>query len=81
MLRLKLVNASDKPQALTLKIDGAATGTAEMESLHAASYQATNTIDNPEFVHPVRSTMRVNGPEMQHMVAPMTIEVIDIPLR
>ncbi len=61
MLHLKLVNASDRPQPLTLKIDGAASGEARVETLHGASYQATNTIDNPEFIHPVRSTMRVSG--------------------
>jgi alpha-L-arabinofuranosidase len=49
--------------------------------LHAASFQATNSINNPEFIHPERSTVRVSGPEMRHTVAPLTIEVIDIPLR
>lgn len=81
VLHLKLVNASDKPQTLTMKIDGLTAGTAEVNTLHGASYQATNTIDNPEFIHPARSTIRVRGPEMQHTVAPMTIQVIDIPLR
>jgi alpha-N-arabinofuranosidase len=80
-LHLKLVNASDKPQVLTLKIDAVRAGEAQVNSLHGASFQATNTIDNPEFIHPVRSTLRVSGPEMQHTVAPMTIQVIDIPLR
>src|SRR5580658_8108054 len=81
-LYLKLVNASDKAQPLTLKIDGASGAhTAEVNSLHGASYQATNSIDNPEFIHPVKSTMRASGPEMQHTVPPLTIEVIDIPLR
>jgi alpha-N-arabinofuranosidase len=81
-LYLKLVNASDKAQPLTLKIDGASGAhTAEVNSLHGASYQATNSIDNPEFIHTVKSTMRVSGPEMQHTVPPLTIEVIDLPLR
>jgi alpha-N-arabinofuranosidase len=80
-LHLKLVNASDRPQPLRLTISGLAAGTAEVNSLHGASFEATNTIDNPDFIRPVRSTMRVNGPEMQHTVAPMTIEVIDISLR
>ncbi len=79
-LHLKLVNASDKPQPLSLKIDGAS-GEATVNTLHGASYQATNSITNPEFIHPVKSTMRVSGPTMQHTVAPLTIEVIDIPLR
>jgi alpha-L-arabinofuranosidase len=81
-LHLKLVNASDKPQPLALKIEGFSSGahTAEVNTLHGASYEATNSITNPEFIRPVKSTMRVSGPEMQHTVAPMTIEVIDIPL-
>jgi alpha-N-arabinofuranosidase len=81
-LHLKLVNASDKPQPLALKIDGLSSGarTAEVNTLHGASYEATNSINNPEFIRPLKSTMHVNGPEMQHTVAPMTIEVIDIPL-
>jgi alpha-L-arabinofuranosidase len=66
---------------LTLKIHGAVSGEAEVNSLHAASYEATNTIDNPEFIHPVRSTTRITGPEIRHTVGPMTIEVIDIPLK
>jgi alpha-N-arabinofuranosidase len=80
-LHLKLVNASDKPQPLTLKIGGSPSRTAVMNALHGASYQATNSIDDPDFIHPVTSTIRVDGPETQHTVAPLTIEVIDIPLR
>jgi alpha-N-arabinofuranosidase len=80
-LHLKLVNASDKPEPLTLKIDGLASGEATVNTLHGASYQATNSIDNPEFIHPVASKIHLSGPEMQHTVAPLTIEVIDIPLR
>jgi alpha-L-arabinofuranosidase len=80
-LHLKLVNASDTPQPLTLKIDGVSSAEATVNTLHGASYQATNSIDDPEFIHPVKSTLRVKGPETQHTVAPLTIEVIDIPLR
>ncbi len=80
-LHLKLVNASDKPQPLTLKIGGGASGEATVNTLHGASYQATNSINDPEFIHPVASKMRVTGPEMQRTVPPLTIEVIDVPLR
>jgi alpha-N-arabinofuranosidase len=82
ILHLKLVNASDKPQPLMLKIDGLAAGarTAEVNSLHGASYEATNNIANPEFIHPVKSLLRISGSETQHTVAPLTIEVVDIPL-
>ncbi len=80
-LHLKLVNASDKPQPLALKIDGGASGQAIVNTLHAASFQATNSINSPEFIHPVKSTMRVTEPGLQHTIPPLTIEVIDIPLR
>ncbi len=64
-LHLKLVNASDKPQPLSLKIDGlSGAHTAEVNSLHGASYEATNSINDPEFIHPEKSTMRVSGSEM-----------------
>ncbi len=80
-LHLKLVNASDKPQPLTLKIDGGTSGEATVNTLHAASYQATNSINDPESIHPVKSTLRLSAPELRHTVAPLTIEVIDVPLR
>ena len=80
-LHLKLVNASDKPQELALKISGIVASQAQVNTLHGASYQATNTIDSPDAIHPVKSTLRVSGPEMRHTVGPMTIEVIDIPLK
>ena len=80
-LHLKLVNASDKPQPLTLNINGVEAAEAAVSSLHGASFEATNTIENPEFIHPVQSRLRVHGPQMEHTVPPMTIQVIDIPLR
>ena len=79
-LHLKLVNASDKAQPLTLKIDGLTSEEAAVNTLHAASYQATNSLNDPDFIHPQKSTMHVNG-NLQHTVAPLTIEVIDIPRR
>jgi hypothetical protein len=52
-----------------------------VNTLRAASFQATNSINDPEFIHPVISKMRVSGSETPHTVAPLTIEVIDVPLR
>jgi alpha-N-arabinofuranosidase len=82
VLHLKLVNASEKPQLLEMKISGVAgERAAKVERLHAATYEATNTIDNPEFIHPVSATAHLRGDETQYTVEPLTIEVMDVPLR
>ena len=78
MLHLKLVNASDVAQALTLDLQGAKAGPAKVISLHAASYQATNSITAPDFIKPVESSVRLTS---AHMVPAFTIEVIDVPLK
>jgi alpha-N-arabinofuranosidase len=82
VLHLKLVNASDKAQPLTIDLEGT-TGvrTAKIVALHAASFEATNTITDPNFIHPVESQVRVTGSSWQHSVPAFTIQVIDIPLR
>src|SRR6202453_147221 len=56
VLHLKLVNAStiDQPLSLTLTgIDGAHTAT--VTSLHAATFDATNSINDPEAIHPTQA--------------------------
>jgi alpha-L-arabinofuranosidase len=77
ILHLKLVNASNLPQALDLNVRGAKTGVAKMYSLHAGSYQATNSITKPEAIMPVESTLKITP---QYTVPAYTIEVVDIPL-
>ncbi len=82
VLHLKLVNASDREQLLVVDVEGAAgahNGT--MSSLHGASYEVTNSVSDPNFIHPVESTVRVPGGEWKHAVPALTIEVMDIPLR
>ena len=79
-LHLKLVNASNVPQPLMLDIPGAAAGNARMYSLQGASFQATNSITEPEKIKPVALSLRM-VPRMTHNVGPMTIEVIDVPLK
>jgi alpha-N-arabinofuranosidase len=81
ILHLKLVNASDHPQPLMLHINGLSGGTtAQVSTLHAATYEATNTIDTPDFIHPVSSTVHLSGTESRYTVAPLSIEVLDVPL-
>jgi alpha-N-arabinofuranosidase len=80
VLHLKLVNASSVDQPLSLHlagIDGA--HSAKVISLHAATYDATNSISDPEAIHPVESTVPVSGGDWNHTVPALTIEVIDLP--
>jgi len=76
------VNASNHDEPLTVDLHGV-TGehTAKMSSLHAATYEATNTLNDPNFVHPVDAAVHVSGGSWKHTVPALTIEVLDIPLR
>ncbi len=78
MLHLKLVNASNLPQSLTLDLKGVSARPAKLTTLHAASFQATNSITSPEAIKPVESTVRLTP---SHNVPAYTIEVLDIPLK
>jgi alpha-N-arabinofuranosidase len=80
MLHLKLVNASNIDQPLALKLTGVSDAhSAQVTSLHAATFEATNSIANPEAIHPVESTVSVPGSNWTHTVPALTIEVIDLP--
>lgn len=82
VLHLKFVNASDQAQPLTVNLEGVgASVSATMYSLHAATFEATNSIDQPEFIHPVTSTVKVQSRQWNHAVPPLTIQVIDVPLQ
>jgi alpha-N-arabinofuranosidase len=77
-LHLKLVNASDHPQSLAIDLAGAKAGAGKMYSLHGASFQATNSMADPEFIKTVESAVTLGA---QHSVPSYTIEVLDIPLK
>ena len=80
VLHLKLVNASNIDQPLSLKLTGVSGAhTAKMTSLHGATFEATNSIDNPNAIHPVESNVSVVGGSWKHTVPALTIEVIDLP--
>jgi alpha-N-arabinofuranosidase len=82
VLHLKLVNASNRAQPLDLDLHGVAGAhEATLYSLHAASYEATNSLSNPELIKPVESKVRVTGSTLRHTVPALTIEVLDIPLK
>jgi alpha-L-arabinofuranosidase len=77
-LYLKLVNASNHPQTIDLNVVGAKAGMAKMYSLHASSYQATNSIAEPEAIKPVESLVKITP---DYTVPAYTIQVLDIRLQ
>jgi alpha-L-arabinofuranosidase len=82
VLHLKLVNASSQDQPLSIDLHGVSgEHTAKLSSLHAATYEATNTLNDPNLIHPVDATVRVSGADWKHTVPALTIEVVDLPLR
>ena len=82
VLHLKMVNATNRDQPLNIDLSGmSGEHTAKITSLHGATYQATNSITDPEFIHPVDSSVRVKGGTWKHTTPAMTIEVVDIPLQ
>jgi alpha-N-arabinofuranosidase len=81
VLHLKLVNASNLPQTMTLDIAGAKAGAAKMWSLHGGSYVATNSITEPEMIKTVESTVAITGASMAYTVPAFTIQVIDVPVK
>ena len=82
VLHLKMVNASTKDQALLLHFDGIhGAHTAGVTSLHAGSFEATNSITDPDLIHPIMSRLKVEGEQWSHTVPALTIEVVDIALQ
>jgi alpha-L-arabinofuranosidase len=81
VLHLKLVNASDKAQPLTIDLAGSGGARkARLTTLHASSYNATNSTAEPDAIRPEESSVPVPGGSWQHTVPPLTIEVLDVPL-
>jgi alpha-N-arabinofuranosidase len=81
VLHLKLVNASNVEQPVSVHLTGVnGARSARMTKLHAASYQATNSMADPDAIHPEDSTVSVPNGAWQHTVPGFTIEVIDVPL-
>ncbi len=78
IVHLKLVNAHSTPE--TLAIAGLPGGhTAKIASLHARTWDDTNSITDPDHIRPVYSTVIVEEGEWAHTIPANTIEVIDIP--
>jgi alpha-L-arabinofuranosidase len=79
VLHLKLVNASTVDQPLQVTLGGVSGARkAKVTSLHGATFEATNSMREPENIHPVESTVAVAGREWKHTVPALTIEVVDV---
>ena len=80
IVHLKLVNAHSTPE--TLAIAGLpGDQMAKISSLHASTWDDTNSITDPNHIRPVVSTVPVKVGEWSHTIPANTIEVIDIPSR
>jgi len=80
VLHLKLVNASSIDQPLLLNMAGVnGVHTATVTSLHGATFDATNSIYDPDEIRPIESTASVSGSDWKHTVPALSIEVIDVP--
>jgi alpha-L-arabinofuranosidase len=81
LVHLKLVNASTSDQLLTIDLTGAKAATAALTSLHAATYESTNSLIDPEQIVPSKTTEGIPAGTWHHTVPALTIQVIDIPTR
>jgi alpha-N-arabinofuranosidase len=79
ILHLKLVNASFTDQPLAIDLHASGARTASVFSLHGGSYDATNSMTDPDLITPKKSTEPVPAAVWHHTVPALTIQVIDIP--
>ncbi len=77
-LYLKIVNGSTDAQSIAIHIDGAKlAATAKLVSLHANDTQETNSIDDPQRLVPVESTLNGVSSSFHHTVPGLSIQVIE----
>jgi alpha-N-arabinofuranosidase len=75
------VNASNIDQPLTIDLHAAGPArSAAIFSLHGASYDATNSMTDPDLITPKKSTESVPAGVWHHTVPALTIQVIDVPV-
>jgi alpha-N-arabinofuranosidase len=82
LLHLKLVNASNVDQSLAIRVEGKSnSGVARVTSLHGATYEATNSMSDPDGIRPSESAVPIPAGVWMHTVPALTIEVIEVSLR
>lgn len=81
-LYLKLVNASSDPQQIDINLDGAKlAGTAKLVSLTATNPRETNSIDDPERIKPVESTLKSVTNQFHHTLPAYSIQAIQFDMQ
>lgn len=76
---LKLVNAASVPESVDITFDGGNLAqNGRLVLLKAADTQATNTIDQPQNVVPVESTLRNVGSNLRYNAPAYSIQVIRV---
>jgi alpha-N-arabinofuranosidase len=78
-LYLKLVNSSSAPQAVEIEFTGAklaATGT--LISLSAKNIQATNTMEQPAEIVPVKTALHGVNSHLRHTMPRYSIQLIQV---
>jgi alpha-L-arabinofuranosidase len=79
---LKLVNGESLPQPLDLDLSGGKfAATAKVMTLSGHDTQATNTIEHPDQLVPVNSTLQNVSAKVHHVMPPYSIEVIEFALQ
>jgi alpha-N-arabinofuranosidase len=82
VLHLKLVNASSVDQPLSVDLQGSMKAhTASITSLHGSTYEATNSMTDPDRITPKTASEAIPAGAWHHTVPALTIQVIDLPLK
>ena len=82
VLHLKFVNASTAAQSVAIDLQGALKAhAASVISLHASTYDATNSMTDPGLITPRTTTESLTSSNWKHTVPALTIQIIDLPLK
>ena len=79
-LFIKVVNGTSNAQALAIKLEGAGkiASQAKLITLTGKSPNATNSIDHPDALVPVESTVTIAGPNFKQSFAPYSVNVLEL---
>jgi len=71
------------PQPLVIELKGAGAGAhaVHIDTMKANTTWATNTINHPDRIVPVKSATSVKGERMQHVMPQYSIQVLQIDLK
>jgi alpha-N-arabinofuranosidase len=81
-LVIKIVNASARPQTITIRLEEINTADrAKLTLLQHADLNAVNSFDNPRMVAPTESVLPVTGKAIQYTAMPYSLGVIRTEMR